>query len=101
MLVSPVADKTTGDAKMKKIPTTTTAIVSNATPNQVSPGAVVHGVVVETASLESGSASFLSVMEGRNLSQRTIRAYGADISHFLSWLRFQYPMDTVGEIRGP
>jgi integrase/recombinase XerC len=92
MLVSPVADKTTGDAKMKNTAKTTTAIASNIAVSQVQPGAAIEGVIVGPATLESGLSSFLSVMEGRNLSQRTIRAYGADISHFLSWLQFQYPM---------
>ena len=47
--------------------------------------------MVGPVTLESGLTSFLSVLEGRNLSQRTVRAYGADVSFFLTWLRSQYP----------
>ena len=90
-LDSPVAEETAGDAKMKSTANTAIAIATDTAFSQARAGAAIEGVVVGPVTLESGLASFLSVLEGRNLSQRTIRAYGADVGHFLSWLYSQYP----------
>src|SRR5687768_6079157 len=51
----------------------------------------VHGLVVTGTRLREAIAAFLAMLEGRNLTASTLRAYGSDLAQFLDWLALTYP----------